>query len=63
MHEYMNIYHCICKFHHLETVIEESVVEKSMRDDKLDHDDEEVEELTEYETTKVDIVSEKNILI
>ena len=43
---------------YLESIGEESVVEESVGDDELDHDNDEVEELTENETTKVNIVSE-----
>ena len=58
---YYNVYEqyvqCIYDLH-LESIGEESVVEESVGDDELDHDNDEVEELTENETTKVNIVSE-----
>ena len=34
-------------------------MKKPVSDDELDHDDQEIKELTENETTKVDVVSEK----
>jgi len=46
---------------HLESIGEESVVEESVGDDELDHDNDEVEELTENETTKVNIVFIVNV--
>ena len=48
---------------YLESIGEESVVEESVGDDELDHDNDEVEELTENETTKVNIVSEMKMFI
>ena len=48
----------LIQYLYLEPISEESVVEESVGDDELDHDNDEVEELTENETTKVNIVSE-----
>lgn len=44
---------------YLEPISEESVVKKSVSYDELNHNNDKIEELTENETTKVDIVSEK----
>lgn len=47
---------------YLEPIGEESVVEKSVSDDELNHNNDEIEELTENKTTKVDIISERNMV-
>lgn len=44
---------------YLEPISKESVVKKSVSYDELDHNNDEIEELTENKTTKVDIVSGK----
>ena len=44
---------------YLEPISEESVVEKSVSDDELNHNNDKIEELTENKTTKVDIISGK----
>ena len=49
------------QFFYLEPISEESVVEKSVSYDELNHNNDKIEELTENKTTKVDIVSEKRI--
>lgn len=46
---------------YLEPISEESVVEKSVSDDELNHNNDKIEELTENKTTKVDIISERKI--
>lgn len=47
---------------YLEPISEESVVKKSVSYDELNHNNDKIEELTENKTTKVDIISEINML-
>ena len=46
---------------YLESIGEESVVEESVGDDELDHDNDEIKEFTENKTTKIYIISVINI--
>ena len=46
---------------HLEPIGQKSVVEKSVSDDELDHDNDEIKKFTENKTTKIDIISVTNI--
>ena len=48
---------------YLETISQKPIVKKSVSDHKLDHDDQEIKELTENETTKVDVVSKISMII
>ena len=48
---------------YLETICEEPIVKESVCYNELDHDNNEIEKFAEYESTKINVVSEKRKFI